>query len=87
MQRQILCIKCESELKKNLTPDYVYPYDRASFIYGDLKVKCKCDVCGKSLNIFDKAYAISMWSIKGNIKHFDWEWDYIKTIKEDEWMA
>lgn len=84
MKQQIICQKCETDLKKKypsgITP---YPGEHIKFVDGTAKFHYRCDTCGEEIAAGSPCCAFSIWSDHGAQPYYPWEEDYINIKKEE----
>lgn len=80
MKREIICKDCIKDLKKLFPEQSPYPGEYVRFLNGKAKKNMFCDSCGKNISMNEKCVAFSIYS--DSRPYFDWENNYISTIKE-----
>lgn len=78
MKREILCSKCEPELRALFPTDTPYPGEHVKFVNGKANKDLICDQCGQPIKTNDNCVAMSMWADYGGIPYYEWEPEYLR---------
>ena len=81
MKQQIICQKCEAYERQQFPMENPYPGEHVKFVKGTAIDAMICDLCGKSLNAWEQVCAFSIWADHGGQPYYEWEFDYIESLK------
>lgn len=73
MKREILCDKCELDMRDLFPTSKPYPGEHVKFLNGKAKKDFMCDQCGQPIKAGDNCAAMSIWADYGGIPYYVWE--------------
>jgi len=82
MKQQIICVRCQKELRELHQSDEPYPGEHLKFVEGEALRRFLCDHCNHDILEYEDCFAYSIWADHSGQPYYEWENQFIKIYNE-----